>query len=469
MTMNNPRKHAERAAERARHLMGQDHPSADNAERGLLSCVLQSPVCMAVAQEVIATPEAFGRPAHTVIWEAAVKLGGGGADIHPSALEAVIGGRGMLAEVGGLGALLSLYEIMDRPTAETARSLAGQVIAMHAKRRLVVLGLQAVVDGYESEAEAADLLDGIQTAAMQISQSLDGGGGTTGSATLGEMMYAEDEDTGGPPIPTGLYDLDRMVEIRSGDLIVIGARPSMGKTALLTGMAVGMSEGSNAVDIHSLEMGRFQLRDRIVSAKSRVSTKRWPHLMDGSMEAYNLSDARESLAKLPITIHDAPGLTLARARAMTRQAVTQRNAKAVYIDYLQLMTTDKSDSRQEAIAALSRGLKIMAREFGVAVILLSQLNRQAENREGNRPKMSDLRESGAIEQDADIVMLLHRPDYYASQKDRSHVPDNVAEVIVAKQRNGPTGVVRLHFDAECAGMMNSARSEDDQRQGDMAY
>lgn len=463
-------KDPEATSRRVQILLSQNPPQAENAERGLLSCVLQSPDCLAAAQDLIPSPDAFAKPAHMFIWEAMVKIAGQGGEPDLSAIEAALSGRGVLTEVGGVDYLIDLIDGTEaRPTVMLAQTRAQAVMDVYAKRLAVRFGLWATIEGFDSSDDASVMLDRIQAEAMKVGEAIGGGGSSAGPASMRELVESEPCKSSGAVLQTGLYDLDRTVKIRSGQLVVVGARPSMGKTAFLTAMADGMGREGHASAIHSLEMGRYELRDRMLSARSRVPTERLGNLIDNSIEAINLQEARGRVAMLPIDIDDSPGLTLMKLRSMTRQAVNSRGIKAVFIDYLQLLTLDKSDNREQGVAAMSRGLKMLAREFDVAVVLLSQLNRQSENREGHRPKMSDLRESGAIEQDADVVMLVHRPDYYASQKDRSHVPDGVAEIIVAKQRNGPTGVVRLHFDAECAAMVNAASSEQEALQGAVEY
>jgi replicative DNA helicase len=236
-------------------------------------------------------------------------------------------------------------------------------------------------------------------------------------------------------------------------------------------MAVGHARKGTPTAVFSLEMDKPSLGLRILSAVSRVNARRIEHdeLIERSMEWDNVREARAELSRLPLYVDDTPGLTAMQLRARVRRMIAEHGVKAVYIDYLQRMTGDPKLPREQQVATLSKTTADLAREFGVSVQLLAQLNRQAESREGHRPRLSDLRESGAIEQDADVVALIHRPDYYAIQKDRSHQPDGVAEVIIAKQRNGPTGVVRLHFDAETAAMHNAASSEQEAAQEEIVY
>ena len=470
--MPDPRKRPDRAADRARQLLSQDPPQAHNAERGLLSCVIQSRDCLAAAQDLIPSPEVFDKPAHIFVWEAMVKISGGGGDVHLSAVEAALSGRGVLQQAGGIDYLIDLMDRTEAsPTVGMTQTLARAVIDMHAKRRVIALGQRMIIDGHETQDEASVLLERVQSEAMDAGESIQTSSATSGRSTMAELMDAEFEDgVEGRPMPTGYYDLDDMIDgLKPGHLVVIGARPSMGKSSLMTGLASGVTERGCPSLIFSLEMRRKELADRILSAKSRVNVKRFNELVDGGMEDTNLREARAEIARMDLVIDDTPGISLMQVRARVRREQAERGVRAVFIDYLQLMAAEKQHSREREVAVLSAGCKELAREFGVAVVLLCQLNRGAEGREGHRPRMSDLRESGSIEQDADEVMLVHRPDYYAAQKDRSHVPDGVAEVIIAKQRNGPTGIVRLQFDAECAAMRNRAQEEQESRQGDLVY
>jgi replicative DNA helicase len=275
------------------------------------------------------------------------------------------------------------------------------------------------------------------------------------------------EGSGISGVPTGFDDLDELTRgLQPGEMVVIAARPSMGKTALSLNLAEQMARGGRTpwnphpkgpnagVAFFSLEMSKTAIAQRFLSAMSGVNSH---DLRSGKSfggdEWGRIIAACGDLKECPIFVDDTPGLTVLALRARARRMVAQHDVRAIIVDYLQLLTAPGSarESRQVEVSAISRGIKALARELNVPVICLSQLNRASEQREGNRPRMSDLRESGSIEQDADVVMLLHREDYYhvGNPEWAEENPDKVgtAELIIAKQRNGPTDVVRLTWDA----------------------
>lgn len=248
-------------------------------------------------------------------------------------------------------------------------------------------------------------------------------------------------------LATGFHDLDRMTSgLQNGDLIVLAARPSMGKTALAINIAEHVAlQAGLPVAVFSMEMGAAQLTVRVVGSIGRIDQN---HLRNGRLtddEWQRLAEATENLRKIPLHIDETAGLTSGELRTNARRLARQCGRLGlIVVDYLQLMSGSTSDSENRAteLGEISRGLKTLAKELGCPVIALSQLNRSVETRTDKRPMMSDLRESGAIEQDADIILFIYRDDYYT--KDASKEP-GVAEIIIAKQRNGPTGTVRLAF------------------------
>ena len=249
-------------------------------------------------------------------------------------------------------------------------------------------------------------------------------------------------------LATGFVELDDITSgFQPGELIIIAARPSMGKTALGLNIAERMSvDDKIPTGFFSMEMGRNQIAQRILCSRGRVDSHRLRRGMMSDSDIAQLQGVCQDLENVPMFIDDTPGMTIQELRAKTRRLHLQSGIRCLFVDYLQLMFAPLADrrasNRQEEIATISRGLKALARELDIAVVAMAQLNRAAEAREGHRPRMSDLRESGAIEQDADLVMLLHREEYY---KPEDESLKGKAELIIAKQRNGPTGVVKLHF------------------------
>jgi replicative DNA helicase len=231
--------------------------------------------------------------------------------------------------------------------------------------------------------------------------------------------------------------------LQDGEMIIIAARPSMGKTAIAMNIIEHVAADNKLpCAIFSLEMSKQQLAQRLMCSRADIDAQKVRKSALNSEEFQKLAAVVVQLGKAPVWVDDPAGLTILELRAKARRMKMQHDIRLLMIDYLQLMDNPGPENRQQQITEISRGIKAVARELNIPVIALSQLNRATEGRDGHRPRMSDLRESGSIEQDADVVMLLHREDYYR-MSEPDFVPDNIAEVIVAKQRNGPTGTVKL--------------------------
>jgi replicative DNA helicase len=254
------------------------------------------------------------------------------------------------------------------------------------------------------------------------------------------------ENRGQRGLETGFFELDDMMNgLQNGEMVIIAARPSMGKTAFAMNVIEHVAADSMLpCAVFSLEMSKQQLAQRMLCSRGQIDAHKLRKGMLQAHEYAHLANVVGELAKAPIWVDDSPGLTPLDLRAKSRRLKLQHDIKAVMVDYMQLMDNPGPESRQQQISEISRGIKAVARELSVPVMALSQLNRQSEGRDGHRPRMSDLRESGSIEQDADVIMLLHREDYYR-MSEPDFQPDNIAEVIIAKQRNGPTGTVKLTF------------------------
>jgi replicative DNA helicase len=246
-------------------------------------------------------------------------------------------------------------------------------------------------------------------------------------------------------LPTGFTQLDEYTSgLQPGDLIVVAGRPSMGKTALGLSVAQHMAQHDHKpVLFFSMEMSIDQIAQRLICAHTGIDTQKLRRRMLSEQEVRRLCDACAEFEEAPLFIDDSAGLTVMEVRSNARRLKQRHDIQAVFVDYLQLMHTPEAENRQVEIATISRGLKGLARELNIPVVALAQLNRMPEGRQDKRPLMSDLRESGAIEQDADVVLLIHREEYYHPEKEEFK---NQAELIIAKQRNGPTGSVLLHFD-----------------------
>lgn len=265
-------------------------------------------------------------------------------------------------------------------------------------------------------------------------------------ARIGEMSMSQGKLTG---VTTGLIDLDRQLSgLQNSDLILLAARPAMGKTSLALNIAYKASVKHNVV-VFSLEMSKMQLTQRLLSALSNINLS---ELVSGRVTEWtNLGQAAQLLAETKLYIDDTSSISLNELRSKCRKLKAREELDLVIIDYLQLMTTNsRSENRQQEISTISRGLKGLAKELNCPILALSQLSRAPDQRPNHRPVMSDLRESGAIEQDADVVLMLYRDDYYDPETDKP----NIAEIIVAKHRNGPTGTVDTLFDKEHTKFMD---------------
>ena len=360
--------------------------------------------------------------------------------------------QGKAEEIGGLSYLNSLAQYV--PSAGNIRRYAEIVRERSILRKLVSASDEIATNAFNPKGRpVAAILDEAESKIFKIGeegartkqgfQSMD----TLVVNLLDRVQEMADNPNDVTGVPTGFYDLDRMTAgFQAGDLIVLAARPSMGKTALAINIAehVALNEGL-PVAVFSMEMGAAQLAVRIVGSIGRIDQG---HLRTGKLtdeEWPRLTEAIEKLRTISLHIDESAGLTSSELRANARRLSRQCGKLGlIVVDYLQLMSGSSSDGENRAteLGEISRGLKMLARELQCPVIALSQLNRSVEQRPDKRPMMSDLRESGAIEQDADIIMFIYRDEYYT--KDACKEP-GVAEVIIAKQRNGPTGVVKLAF------------------------
>lgn len=376
---------------------------------------------------------------------------------------------GKAEEIGGLAYLNSLAQYV--PSASNIRRYAEIVRERGILRKLVTASDEIATNAFNTEGRAVEkILDEAQQKIFNIGE--EGARNKQGFQSMDTLVVdlldrvQEMADSAGDVtgVATGFHDLDRMTSgLQPGDMIVLAARPSMGKTAFAVNIAehVALNEGL-PVAIFSMEMGAAQLAVRIVGSIGRIDQG---HLRTGKLtdeEWPRLSDAIERLRTISLHIDESPGLSPSELRSNSRRLARQCGKLGlIVVDYLQLMSGSSSsgggDNRATELGEISRGLKMLARELQCPVIALSQLNRSVEQRPDKRPMMSDLRESGAIEQDADIIMFIYRDDYYNKE---SNEP-NVAEVIIGKQRNGPTGTVKLFFQKNQTRFENLAVGGDD--------
>ncbi len=436
-------------------------PHAIEAEQSLLgSMILDWRVCGEVLQ-IIRGGEDFYKPAHAALYEVLQELYDVQQSIDLVQLNQKLIDKGMMDQVGGVPYLVELAESV--PSAVSAPYYARIVREKALIRSLIEAAGRTLHEAYHLDDPAVDLLDRASQALFAIQEH----GRPEEAAELKQLLQETfdrleaDDGRAVSGIESGFFELDEMTNgLQAGEMVIIAARPSMGKTAFMLNIAEHMT-ATNKVPaaVFSLEMSRQQLAQRLLCSRSGVDSHKLRRNMLSRDDFGKLSMTVGELSDAPLYIDDTPGLSLMQLRAKARRLAMEKHIKAVFIDYMQLMSAPGSESRQQEVSNLSRGIKALARELSVPVVCLSQLNRQAESREGHRPRMSDLRESGSIEQDADVVMMVHREDYY-HKGEEDYQDTNEAEIILTKQRNGPTGTVKLTFHGATTRFNNLAGRRD---------
>ena len=353
--------------------------------------------------------------------------------------------KGQLDDIGGIGYLSSLLNSV--PTAVHVEYYGRIVERTATLRRLIDAGTRIVGIGYREEVAAEDALDAAERTLFEVSQRRT----TRDFVSIAEVLdrffdqieYLQQHRGDVVGVPTGFSDLDQLTGgLQRSDLIILAARPSMGKTALALGLAYGAAvQHGKTVGIFSLEMSAEQLVQRLLSTETGVDSHRLRLGQIDDSEWERISRALGRLSEANIFIDDSANAAVMDVRSKSRRLQAEHGVDMIIVDYLQLMSGRRSDNRVQEISEISRGLKGLARELNVPVIALSQLSRAVESRSDHRPMLSDLRESGSIEQDADIVMFIYRDDKYDENSEKK----GIAEVIVAKHRNGPVGSVNLRF------------------------
>lgn len=454
-------------------LFGKQPPTAPEAEKSLLGSMILDPGVIPDVLGIVKNANDFYKEANSHVYQALVDV----YDRHHSGdLVQIVDHlrtRNVLELVGGP---VYLSELADSVPAATNAPHFARIVAEKAKlRRLIDAAGTILYDAYNAGElgpdGAREVLDAAEMKVFEIAQEE----AASDPQALAELLELEmrrieqmDFEGGGyTGVATNYPDLDELLRgLQPGEMLILAARPSMGKTAFALNLAEQIAIGGTPVPgaapasrapvgIFSLEMSKNALVQRLLSARAGVPSQmlRGGHKIPDN-DLRNLILASEDLKQAPIYIDDTPGMTVLNLRARARRMVAQHGVRVIMIDYLQLLSSPGAarESRQVEVSSISRGIKALARELNVPIVCLSQLNRASEQREGNRPRMSDLRESGSIEQDADVIMLLHREDYYHVQdqqwKDENPDKIGVAEIIIAKQRNGPTDIVKLVWDSK---------------------
>ncbi|MBO8175851.1 replicative DNA helicase [Aeribacillus pallidus] len=437
-------------------------PHNIEAEQAVLGAIFLEPSSLTLASEIL-IPEDFYRNAHQKIFSVMLKLADEGKAIDLVTVTEELSASKQIEDVGGVSYLSELAASV--PTAANIEYYAKIVEEKSLLRRLIRTATNIAQEGYTREDEVEELLSEAEKSIMEVAQRKNSGSFHNIKDVLVrtydniEMLHNRKGDVTG--IPTGFTELDRMTAgFQRSDLIIVAARPSVGKTAFALNIAqnVATKTGEN-VAIFSLEMGAEQLVMRMLCAEGNINAQ---NLRTGSLtdeDWRKLTMAMGSLSNAGIFIDDTPGIRISEIRSKCRRLKQEHGLGMVLIDYLQLIQGSGrvKENRQQEVSEISRSLKALARELEVPVIALSQLSRGVEQRQDKRPMMSDIRESGSIEQDADIVAFLYRDDYYDKETENK----NIIEIIIAKQRNGPVGTVQLAFVKEYNKFVNLERRFDE--------
>jgi replicative DNA helicase len=427
------------------------------AEQAVLGGMLLSKDAIADVVEVLRGHD-FYRPAHETIYEAILDLYGRGEPADPLTVADQLQKNNELGRVGGAPYLHTLVNYV--PTAANAGFYADIVRERAILRRLVEAGTRIVQMGYNGDGEADDIVDAAQAEVYSVTERR----ASEDYLPLSEVMEGTLDEIeaigsrGGQMVgvPTGFVDLDALTNgLHPGQMIVIAARPAVGKSTIGLDLAraAAIRHQLTAV-IFSLEMSRNEITMRLLSAEARVPLH---HMRAGQMtdDDWNRIARRTGeVSSAPLFIDDSPNMTMMEIRAKCRRLKQRHDLKLVIVDYLQLMSSGKRvESRQQEVAEFSRALKLLAKELEVPVVAISQLNRGPEQRQDKKPLLSDLRESGSIEQDADMVILLHREDAYEKESPRA----GEADFIVAKHRNGPTATITVAFQGHYSRFVDMAQ------------
>ncbi|WP_172254873.1 replicative DNA helicase [Saccharibacillus deserti] len=437
-------------------------PQNLEAEQAVLGAVLLQAESLITVMEKI-TADDFYDKSHQMIFEAMVQLGEESQPIDLVTLTSLLKDRGQLEDLGGVSYLAKLANAV--PTAANVEYYAQMIEEKAMLRRLIRTATQIVSEGYTGGEDVGLMLSDAERKILEISNRRSSGGFVAIRDVLMEVFDRVEmlnQNSGNSTgIPSGFVDLDRMTAgFQRNDLIILAARPSVGKTAFALNVAQNVSvRAGETVAIFSLEMSAAQLVQRMICAEANLdaSVMRTGEFKDEDWTKLTMGIA--SLSEAEIYIDDTPGITVADIRSKCRRLKKERGLGMIVIDYLQLIQGrgKSGENRQQEVSEISRTLKQIARELELPVIALSQLSRGVEQRQDKRPMMSDLRESGSIEQDADIVAFLYRDDYYNADTEKK----NIIEIIIAKQRNGPVGTVELVFLKNFNKFVNYERAHSD--------
>ena len=465
------------------------------AEQALLGAILvNNEACDRVSSFL--TPEHFFEAVHARIYEAASTLIRAGKLASPVTLKSYFDNDATLKEIGGPAYLARLAA--NATTIINAEEYGRTVYELAQRRKLIGIGTDLVNEAFDPDIEdtSKDLIERAEQTLYEMAETGKYGQGfqpfaraLTDAVDMAAGAYQRDGGLSG--ISSGLRDLDeKMGGLQSSDLIILAGRPAMGKTALCTNIAYHVARAYKAehqtdgsvkvmdggvVAFFSLEMSSEQLATRIIAEQSGVSSERIRRGKITEDEFHRIVEVSREMQSLPLYIDATGGITIAQLAARARRLKRQRGLGLIIVDYLQLLTGSSrraAEGRVQEVSEITVGLKALAKELNVPIMALSQLSRQVENRDDKRPQLADLRESGSIEQDADVVLFIYREEYYLARKEpRPNTTEHqqwmdemarvhgVAEVIIGKQRHGPTGIVELQFDASLTKFQNLVRED----------
>jgi replicative DNA helicase len=444
-------------------LMDKIPPQSKEAEIAVLGSMLLDREAIALSIELL-REEAFYSEANRQIFHSIIQLYDNNQGVDLVTLSENLKQRGVLDTVGGPSYVTSLANGI--PTAANIEHYAKIVREKYLLRSLISTATGIVSDSYDSAISVDELLDKAEKLIFDITSNKQQGNQTHKMRDIVkqsieniDLLYQRKENVTG--VATGFYDLDIMTAgLQKSDFIVLAGRPSMGKSALATSIVehAGVIEKTPCA-FFSLEMSKESLAQRMLCSIANVNAHKVRTGFLSQTDWPKLVEAAQKLSEAPIFIDDSPSISILELRAKARRLKAKHDIQLIIIDYMQLMRGgSRTENRQQEISEISRSIKALARELNVPVIAISQLSRAAEQREDHRPRLSDLRESGAIEQDADLVVLLFREEYYNPTEENK----GVGEAIIAKQRNGPTGTIRIAFLSEYTKFCNLARAEEEE-------
>ena len=443
-------------------------PNNTDAEKGVLSAMLQSPRDNIGEAVEKLSPDAFYVPAHATLFELVLKLYDSGQPIDAITLQESLMRENLMEKVGGPAAVLEIMDFI--PDASHFDFYVELVLEKQLLRRIISTCTDSIKAAYSHEREPEEILSQVEQDILDIAKDRDSGEGqgnmrshVMSAIETIEDMYENKGKTQG--IPTGFSDIDTQINgMTPGQMIIIAARPSMGKTSLAMNIAEHVAVDQQLpVAVFSLEMTTQDLVQRLLCSRAKVNGQKIRSGMPDKQDFPRLMNAADELAKAKMFIDETPSISIMEMRAKARRLKQKEDIQLVIIDYLQLMrstTRRAQDNRQLEISEISSGLKALAKELHVPVIVLAQVNRNPEDRKGGRPRLSDLRESGSLEQDADVVGLLMRPERYADEDEDPDEHKGEATFIIAKQRSGPIGDVPLVFLSDQVRFVDAAKEHE---------